>query len=168
MALVDWNIRPQDVANLLNPAFGGLLLHRALTGHKNETGSGMPLELVFLVLPFVLHEPTRSRLPVKVTTHLATWLQNERDVLLQFGERTADLVPYTQESILFLATHGLVEIDKDGRLFPGRAKFKQGVGSVTTASDEVHDCYRAAFAVGRWLSLSGNSTTLYSMLGIRP
>ena len=34
--LVNWNERPQDVANLLNPAFTGLLLYRATVGFSNK------------------------------------------------------------------------------------------------------------------------------------
>jgi hypothetical protein len=166
--LSEWNLRPQDVANLLNPAFDGLLLHQAVSGYQKEVGTGMPFEKSFLVLPFVLHEPTRNRLPSKVTTHLATWLQDEKDALLGFADRTADLVPYTQEAMLFLTSHDLLQIDHEGVCLNGQGKFRQGISSLTSSSAEVQECHKAAFAVGRWLALSGNSNTLYSLLGIRP
>lgn len=168
MALVEWEQRPQDVANLLNPAFDGFLLYQAIVGFQKEAEDGMPFELAFLVLPFVLHEPTRNRLPSKVTTHLATWLQEERDVLLGFGERTADLVPYTQEAIRFLTDHELVTIDENGRCRTGLEAYKRGVGPYSQSSDEIRHCVRAATSVGRWLALSGNPTTLFALLGIRP
>lgn len=69
--LVEWDQRPQDVANLLNPAFDGFLLFQAIAGFQKEADDEMPFELAFLVLLFVLHEKTRTRLPSKVTTHLA-------------------------------------------------------------------------------------------------
>lgn len=166
--LANWTVRPQDVANLLNPAFDGLLIHRALSGYLSEADGGMPFATSFLVLPFVLHEPTRKRLPSKVTTHVATWLQDERDALLGFADRAAGLVPYTQEGLLFLQRHGLVQIDREGALAVGSANFRPGLSSLTATSDEVRDCYRSAWSVGRWLALSGNVTTLYSLLGIRP
>lgn len=166
--LPKWDFRPQDVAALLNPAFDGLLLHRAATGYHQESGTGMPFPIMFLVLPIILHEPTRNRLPAKVTTHLATWLQDERDAVLGFGDRTADLVPYTQEAILFLTSHGLLDFDRKERCVVGKSKFKRGVGNLTASSVELQACHEAALAVGRWLALSGNPTTLYSLLGIRP
>jgi len=166
--LPNWDSRPQDVAALLNPAFDGLLLHRAVSGYKQETGAGTPFPIMFLVLPFILHEPTRQRLPAKVTTHLATWLQDERDAVLGFADRTSDLVPYTQEAILFLTNHGLLAFDDSDVCIPGKAKFKNGVGNLTSSSAEVQACHKAAYSVGRWLALSGNPTTLYSLLGIRP
>ena len=43
--LVEWSKRPQDVANLLNPAFDGLLLRQAAIGYEKEAESGMPFEL---------------------------------------------------------------------------------------------------------------------------
>ncbi len=166
--LVEWSERPQDVANLLNPAFDGLLLHRAVVGYHKEAETGMPFELMFLVLPFVLHERTRGRLPAKVTTQLTTWLLDERDILLGFADRAADLVPYTQESILYLTNHRLLLLGDDGRFSVGPAKFRQGIGKLTDASDEVRDCHKMSRAVGRWLALSGSSTTMFALLGIKP
>jgi hypothetical protein len=166
--LAKWNLRPQDVANLLNPAFDGLLILRALSGYLHEAGVGMPFATTFLVLPFVLHEPTRKRLPSKVTTHLATWLQDERDALLGFADRTADLVPYTQEALSFLLHHNLIQFDINGRVILGGAKLNPGSSTLTAASEEVRDCHKSALAVGRWLALSGNVQTVYSLLGIRP
>lgn len=166
--LVEWEERPQDVANLLNPAFAGLLLHRAAIGYEKEAETGMPFELMFLVLPFVLHEPTRRRLPAKVTTQLTTWLQDERDVLLGFADRATDLVPYTQEGILYVTNHSMLILSDDGRFRVGSGKFKPGIGNLTDASDEVQHCYKMSLAVGRWLALSGSSTTMFALLGIKP
>jgi hypothetical protein len=123
---------------------------------------------MFLFLPFVLHEPTRQRLPTKVTTHLATWLQDERDAVLGFADRVADLVPYTQEAILFLTSRRLLTFVDGERCDLGAAKFRQGLSALIAPSAEVQACHKAALAVGRWLALSGNPTTLYSLLGIRP
>ena len=44
-----WDERPQDVSNLLNPAFLGLLLHKSVKGFKREADTGMPFELVSLI-----------------------------------------------------------------------------------------------------------------------
>lgn len=163
-----WDDRPQDLANLLNPAFDGLLLHQAMNGFAKEAGEGMPYELIFLVLPLVLHQPTRHRLPAKVTTHLPTWLQDQRDVVLGFGDRVEDLVPFTREAMLFLSSHGLIAIEDDGTCTVGDAKFKRGIGPYTKLSDEILDCYKKAESVGRWLALSGNSNTIFALMGIRP
>ena len=166
--LVNWNERPQDVANLLNPAFTGLLLYRATVGYSKEADTGIPFELMFLVLPIVLHESTRNRLPSKVTTQLTTWLQDERDILLGFSDRVTDLVPYTREAILYLTTHRLLRLEHDGRFHVGSARFKQGIGELTDSSDEVKHCHKVSLAVGRWLALSGSPTTMYALLGIKP
>jgi hypothetical protein len=168
MVLVEWEQRPQDVANLLNPSFDGFLVYKAVAGFQREADDGMPFELAFLVLPFVLHAKTRNRLPSKVTTHLATWLQEQRDVLLGFGERTADLVAYTQEAIRFLTDHELVTVHENARIHTGPDKYNRGVGPYTQSTDEIAHCVRAATSVGRWLALSGNSTTIFALLGIKP
>ena len=74
--LAEWGQRPQDVANLLNPAFDGLLLYRAVAGYEQENEGGMPFELAFMVLPFVLHQPTRKRLPAIALAALQASLVN--------------------------------------------------------------------------------------------
>jgi ABC-3C biological conflict system middle component len=58
-----WNKRPAETANLLNPAFVGVLLRKAIDGYTAESEAGMPFELIFLVLPLSLHPPTAARLP---------------------------------------------------------------------------------------------------------
>ena len=166
--LAKWSKRPQDVANLLNPAFDGLLLHQATVGYAKEAETGMPFELMFLVLPFVLHEPTRRRLPVKVTTQLTTWLQDERDILLGFAGRATDTVPYTQEGILYLTNQNLLRLGDNGRFYVGSAKFKRGIGNLNRASEEVKHCHKVSLAIGRWLALSCSSTTMFVLLGIKP
>ena len=166
--LLDWDQRPQEVANLLNPPFDGFLLHQAIATFEQESDLGMPFEMTFLVLPFVLHEATRNRLPTRSTTHLASWLLAERDLLMGFAERTTDLVPYTREAILFLAARRLISIDQDGRCRIGDAKLKRGVASYWRSHEEVARYYKAASLVGRWLASSGNSTTLFALLGITP
>ena len=165
--LKEWTERPQDVSNLLNPSFLGLLLHRAVQGFKRERPSGMPLELAVLVLPLVLHPATRNRLPPKITTALPTWVQANRDVLLEFSKRTKALLPFARESLCFLIERSLLLFDGEGQLDIGSQK-PHGMTQYQQATDEIGACYKRAEFVGRWLALAGSSATIYILLGIRP
>ena len=166
--MLQWNERPQDCANLFNPAFAGLLLHRSMVGSIDETAEGLDFASIFLVLPLVLHKQTRQRLPKRVTTHLPTWLQEQRDVVIDFGDRVAELVPATREAILFLSCRGLVQISPEGRCSPGEERFRRYLTQLRDASSELDDCCEKAHTVGRWLSTSGSPGTLYALMGVKP
>lgn len=162
-----WTERPTEVANLLNPAFTGAALRLAVAGYFGEAKAGMPFELAFLVLPFALHGATRSRLPRAVSTLLHTWLQENRDVVVQFPERTQSLVPFTREAIVFNCQRDVLALDDEGAIHPGEAKLKK-VASYKTISNEIKEVLSRAEFVGRWFALSGSPVTILTLLGVRP
>lgn len=162
-----WAERPTEVANLLNPAFTGAILRIAVAGYHREADAGMPFELAFLVFPFALHSGTRDRLPRTVFTRLHTWLQENKDVVVEFVERTESLVPYTREAIVFACQREVVRLDTQGLLFPGESRLKK-ISSFKKTSDEIKGSFGRAEFVGRWLALSGTPVTIYTLLGVRP
>jgi hypothetical protein len=162
-----WEERPTELANLLNPAFTGAVLRMAVSGYVREAQPGMPFELAFLVFPFCLHRATRGRLPRAVSTLLHTWLQENKDVLVQFPERSRSLVPFTKEAIAFACQRGVLTIDDAGLLQQGEATLK-GITSYKTTSDEVKEATSRGEFVGRWFALSGTPITIYTLLGVRP
>ncbi|MGB7327621.1 MAG: three component ABC system middle component [Rubripirellula sp.] len=161
-----WNDRPFDVSNLLNPAFGGMILRRAVDGYFKETDQGMPFEIAVLPMSFVLHEDTRSRLPTIAAT-LQTWLQENRDLMIGFAKRTRELVPFMRESLIFSATRRTLELDSLGSILPGSVKLR-GHTAYRKKSDEVSKIFSKSEFLGRWLATAGSSTTIYAMLGIKP
>ncbi|MDQ3331691.1 MAG: DUF6521 family protein [Planctomycetota bacterium] len=162
-----WSERPVDLANLLNPAFTGVLLRTSVEGYVKEAKTGMPYELAFLVLPFSMHHRTTERLPIKVTSLLQTWLQDNRDTLVMFPDRVRSLVPFTREAIVFACQRGILAIDAEGRLVSGDKKLK-GITAYRTQGEEVTEAIKRSEFVGRWFALSGSPTMIYSLLGVRP
>lgn len=167
MMNVIWEERPTEVANLLNPAFTGAALRLAVSGYQKEASKGMPFELAFLVFPFALHGATRSRLPRAVSTLMHKWLQENRDFLVDFAERTNALVPFTREAIVFDCQRNILSIDDQGVILPGEGKLKK-IADFKKTSDEIKDVFGRAEFVGRWLALSGTAVTIYTLLGVRP
>ncbi len=165
-----WEDRPTEVANLLNPAFTGALLRRSLEAYSTEIRSGMPFGLAFLVLPMSLHPGTARRFPARpASTPLHAWLQREenRDVLIAFGERVRALVPFTREALLFAAYRDVIVFDEAGLLRPGTATLR-GITTYREVGDEVKEAFRRSEQVGRWFALSGTTTTIFTILGVRP
>jgi len=161
-----WTERPFDVSNLLNPAFCGMILRRAVDGYFSVNAQGLPFELAVFPMSLVLHEGTRTRLPTIAST-LQTWLQDNRDLRIGFGKRTRELVPFMKEALLFSMLRRTLAIDIDGRILPGTVKLK-GHTAYRKKSDEISQIFVKSEFLGRWLAASGSSTTIYSMLGVRP
>lgn len=162
-----WTERPQEISNLLNPAFLGMILHRAIGGFNETSQNGMPLDQAALVLPLVLHPETRGKLPGAVSTIFASWVQENREVLVTFVDRAQSLLPYARESLMFLLSNGMIAVDSAGR-FRTTEKAMKGKTAYSNVSSDVHEFWLKSHFVGRWLAGAGTSSTIYAVLGIRP
>jgi hypothetical protein len=161
-----WNERPQELAYLLNPAFLGAIMWRAVGGYEMTATTGMPFEFAPLVFPLVLHPATRVILP-DIRTTFPTWLQDHREVLIELPDRIRELVPFTRETLVFTMQLAVLIIDDEGRIRQGSTQLK-GRSKYPGLSDEIGDCWRRGEFVGRWLAEAGLSVTVYGLLGIKP
>jgi Family of unknown function (DUF6521) len=164
--LSTWEERPQELACLLNPAFLGAILWRAVGGYEATAVAGLPFEFSPLIFPLVLHPATRELLP-DIRTTLPTWLQDHRELVVQLPDRIRELVPFTRESLIFTVRRAVLVIDGNGRIRRGSMQLK-GRTKYPSLSNEIGECWRRAEFVGRWLAESGPSVTVYGLLGIRP
>lgn len=161
--MTPWARRPAELANLLNPAFCGLLLFKATQSYHRESGSGMPLPLTFLVLPIVLHATTRASLPRSVATTLIAWLERSPENRIEFDQRARSLVPFTRESLMFLLDRNCLAAI-GGDLVPDRVSPSR----YQTSTDEVVECVNRAEFVGRWFARAGDAATIYALFGLQP
>lgn len=163
--MILWEERPVELAHLLNPAFCSVLLWDAISGYRKERGQGLPFPLAFLVLPIVLHKPTRQALPRSVTTRLHVWLQDKPEVRIQFAERTRQLAPYVREAIMFGSQNGILAITDSGEL----TQRSRRLPSLDWNSEtEPSTCRSKAIFVGRWFAQAGGVSTIFTMWGIQP
>jgi hypothetical protein len=161
-----WEERPLELACLLNPAFLGAILWRAVGGYEVTAVAGMPFEFSPLIFPLVLHPATREMLP-DIRTTLPTWLQDHRELVVQLPDRIRELVPFTRECLIFTVRRAVLVIDGNGRIRRGPMQLK-GRSRYPSLSDEIGECWRRAEFVGRWLAEAGPSVTVYGLLGITP
>lgn len=163
--MLHWEKRPIEVANLLNPAFCSILLRDSVETFQIENRQGMSYPLSFLILPLVLHKPTREALPRTTRTKLHTWLQEKPEVRIGFAERARQLVPYSKEAIIFGLQTGIIEVNENGDLIPYSKRLKELSGG-----DEVEPsiCRKKAQFLGRWLAKAGDLPTILIMWGICP
>lgn len=162
----NWHERPQEVANLLNPAFCARLIYECVRGCASEDDRPLPCALGFLVLPLVLHPSTRETMSGR-TKHFQVWLNSNQQIKVGFASRTRSLVPYSREAITFLLQTGTLEITSPD------ASFVMGKGLRTIrrrepVSEDFNAAIQAAGVLGKWISRVDSTSTFYASLGVMP
>ena len=165
-----WTARPADVANLLNPAFCGRLLVSSVASYEDELNAGMPFPVSLLVLPIVLHAPTRARLPHSTATSMHNWLLESPEARLQLPDNTRRLLPVTREAIAFCIRNEVLQVGDSGALAKGvrRLRLNRPREEEPVPSAEVGECVRRSEFVGRWFAQAGEVSTIYTLWGLRP
>jgi len=160
-----WEDRPVTVANLLNPAFCGEILRLVIKEYEKESGDKTPFELLFLVLPLVLHKQSRESLPATTSKNFYEWLEENTMTKININNKVKSLVPYTREAILFLIYHKAIKINENGKL--EFVKYRKT--SLPYIDDnEVKDIFKKSSMLGKWFSKIGNTKTIYASIGIKP
>lgn len=152
---------------LLNPAFVGSIVIRAIHGHEKEASAGgLPFVYSFLIPPLVLHPETRERLPIAIVTKLIPWTERNSELLIPFGRRIAELAPATRDGVFLFATTNLIRLGAAARLTSVASARALTTYERTTGSTEVSDCLKKAYFVGRWLASAGTVATVLTALGV--
>jgi hypothetical protein len=163
--MLEWEKRPIEIANLFNPAFGAIILRESIKAYQHESFVGMPYPLVFLILPLVLHKPSRQALPKTTATKLHGWILTTPQVGINLAERIRHLVPYTRETILFGMQMGIFNLDESGNFVLLKKRFAKPSWHKGTEPDL---CRAKAEFLGRWLFKAGDISTIFIMLGVQP
>lgn len=163
--MVQWNKRSPEIANLLNPAFCAVILYVTVAEYQKKAKSGMPFPLLYLLLPIVLHQGTRSRINSK--TNMVVWLQRNPDALVGFPERARSLVAFTNEAIEYLLLQQTVHVDSGGLVIQ-KVLSKAKMDKLAADDLEISDCIQKAAHVGRWFYNMRAEENIYAAWGVRP
>jgi hypothetical protein len=162
-----WQDTPPEVANLLNPAFCGQILFRAVKAHMKESNMPMPYPLAFLVLPLVLHGRTRQS--IKATTkHLQVWLNGNQPIKVGLSARARSLVPYTRQALAFVNQTGAVNLALPEATLIAADRLRTVRNRKFPQSDETKECISKAEVLGKWFARANSTTTVYASLGLMP
>ena len=163
--MLPWEKRPEEVANLLNPAFCSILLMDAMAGFQIERNDGLPYPISFLVLPLVLHKLTREAFPTTIRTKMHVWVQKNPEFRIDFAERIRQLVPFTKEAIAFGINAGTFILTDQALLKAIKSDIAK---TIWPDQAEPTVCRVKAKFLGQWLSKAGDMTTVFAMWGIMP
>lgn len=160
-----WENRVPEIAYLLNPAFCAVILYNAVFEYQQKREREFPITLIYLVLPILLHKPTRDR--VNSRSNMVKWIQTHQDVLIGFPKRVTSLIPFTNEALEFLLHQKILDIPEGtaGGLVLNKELPKS---KMKGAVDEVKECYNKARHVGKWFAVMGAEENIYAAWGVRP
>jgi hypothetical protein len=160
--------QPREVARLLNPCFCAALLQRTVEGFDSEEPRRpMPLLLAYLVLPLVLHEPTRESMPAAKATKFSTWVIQHPEIRSGLSERIAALLPFTTSGLSILTRTGVLTLGKKGELARSQVRVA-GVTSYPKVSVSVGACWSKALLLGKLMSSVPRAARIWISLGVRP
>lgn len=159
-----WAQRPPEVRTLLNPAFCSLVLRSTAQSYSTKAQTSLPAALGFLVLPIVLHKPTRDNLPATARSKIHVWIRENPIVRIGFSRRAIELVPYTREALLFGLSHGSLRVNSDGDVASGAT----GGAFRASAPSEARRCLDAAVLLGKLFAAAGDAGTVLVAWGVRP
>jgi ABC-three component (ABC-3C) system Middle Component 3 len=157
-----WERRPLEERASYNPAFLALLLRQSADGYRGEAERTFPVPLAFIVLPLVLHRPTREAAPKTVATSMPIWLQEHQFIREGFAGRARGLAPAVREALVIGLQRGVLALD-DGGIYPAAEPARARHGTSETRALLA----RARF-LGRWLARAGDVETIYFLWGVRP
>lgn len=162
-----WTARPKEEAYLLNPAFCCTILEAAIGGYSSARKEGVPFPLLFMVLPIILHKPTREALPPNTRTSMAAWLQENSAARILFYERLVSLKPHTKEAIQFgILFHWIVP--REGGLIETMLSESDINRAISRLADESRECVMRARFLGKWFAAAGAPHTVLAFWGVRP
>lgn len=162
----NWQERSMITANLLNPAFCGEVIRRAVVSfNDNEKETKFPFILTFLILPIVLHKRTRQKMPMRSSTYFHSWVEENEALFIGFADRARQMLPYTKEAISFLMIQNAISLDEQGTIEVSSYRKATPRGEKV---EEINEIYKKAELLGKWLRLTGNTQTIFMFLKIRP
>ncbi len=161
-----WADRPPEEARNLNPAFCAELIARTVGEFHKNRHAPLSMAVAFLVLPLVLHKPTRDSLPGRANAAFATWVAENGPLLAALPDRVKGLRPISREALLFgiryrtLAVHG-------GGLVPGSRPVRLTSGP-SPSTDDVREIRAAAGLLGRWFAGQATEGLILQGIGMTP
>jgi len=163
-----WNDRVVEEANLFNPAFCATLLAKVAHEFQKKAHRSLPFPLAFIVLPAVLHRGTREALPRSTITSLLSWIQDNREQLVDFAIRVQRLRGITREALLFGAQHETLAVMADGGVAVGPHSLSATERRTGLFTEEARECVERAGFLGRWFAAAGTTATIFAAWGVAP
>lgn len=151
---------PEAVA-LFNAAFCAELLLNAIWEKEQDGRVGLSWPSAFLILPLVLHPPTRVSLPPRSSVSLAAWAVRNTELSQSMPARVAYMSTPTKRAIRFGMRHERFALSGTNLT----SKARPATPNTSSWPLELVSATRAARLAGRWFR-SVDAHTAFTLLGL--
>lgn len=165
--MLNWEKRSKEIAYLINPAFCSTLLAIAVDEYYKKSTKDFPFTLAYIVLPLLLHKPTRIKIPTTTHSTFSTWLENYPIVRIDYYKNILELKTYINEAILFGSNNGVLKIVDDSIKSNLRLNAKLRA-FMNEESIEIKDFFTKSSILGKWFGNLDSPSLIYSLLEIIP
>lgn len=159
--------RPIEIANLLNPAFGAVVLYEGIRGYQEASGTqGIPYGLLYFIFPLVLTKSIRVTLPRLSKSSLQAWIQKYPEHVPYIQSTFNEFEVLSNEALLFgMQKHIFEKVNKARFTITPQKKLitKKYAGQFET---EVMEIRNNARKVGKLLSYLPNEISAYLWFGV--
>jgi hypothetical protein len=144
-----------EIQIVQNPGLGALILWHFAVAYTGSRSRRVPMPLLFLILPIVLHRALRQTITstypssgvVKVVEKLRSSQKKQADVIDGINERTIELRALSLRSLQLLLAMNLGELrTKDATMVPSAIKLPSAYSS------DIKEMFSAASKLGLWFS----------------
>lgn len=154
------------IEQVQNPAFGAALIWKFVRGYEQEKPGSKPImQLLFLVLPIVLHRVTMEKIrSTNQSSGLAKFVEKlggERELLFSIHERALALRGLTLESISAAIVTRLLAVDYE------LAAIHANEANLRSIPERLKHHIASAEKLGRW-SARLPSGHVFSLLKVEP
>ncbi|MCO7204819.1 three component ABC system middle component [Pseudoalteromonas sp. CnMc7-37] len=164
---MDFSKLTQDEFNLHNPSYCGFLIYSIIREYGSIDKNGMNPALLYLCLPIVLTKSISSQLPRTSKTSLVAWLVENEGQFVNFSNKVTSYFEITQNAFDFLYENHLLGLTDNNDVVAIESSLAKSP-AIFNRSEAMKLQLKASKLMGRWLAVSPNAATIYSVLGIRP
>ena len=166
MSRQHWEDASEISGNLFNPAFLSEIMRLYARAFLKESKKEIfSFETTIIIMPFVLDHRLRASLPKTKRTKLHEWIQNHGHLVASYPDKLLSILPFIREAIVFGVNHQTITLDEDGffRLLRTRKpKYWKEI------LPETENIFAAATFLGRWSHTFPETSTTFTLLGIKP
>jgi hypothetical protein len=149
---------------MFNPALISLTIATAANQYEETSGFAMPWPLAYLLVPMVLHRPTREGLPRTKATSLAKWASDNTLLVEGLPARAQHMAAHVREGLRFGLTEGTIELVNGEAL----RSLTEAQINLRKVDGDLAAIYRASGLTGRVLGRTGSAATAFAALRVQP
>ena len=107
-----------------------------------------------------------SRANINSRTQLHLWVQQHPQLLIDFPQRTTELIPITNEAVELLLQTGKLVLTPNAELEVSPTS--RILSKTKYVDSEIAECLLKCEHIARWFATAGKVENIYIELGVRP